>query len=42
MNNEFFAKACGEWKDRLAEGKTLYIDNNNNRDHIKALYPIIY
>ncbi|GFS13555.1 polycomb protein Asx-like isoform X2 [Elysia marginata] len=21
MNNEFFAKACGEWKDRLSEGE---------------------
>ena len=22
LNNEFFAKACHEWRERLAEGKT--------------------
>ncbi|XP_005098467.1 putative Polycomb group protein ASXL2 [Aplysia californica] len=29
LNNEFFAKACGEWKDRLAEGE--FTSDNQQR-----------
>ena len=25
LNNEFFAKACHEWRERLAEGKALLL-----------------
>jgi len=25
MNNEFFAKACTEWRERLGEGRTTLI-----------------
>ena len=35
MNNEFFAKACGEWKDRLSEGLYTIIWDKVN-------YPLFY